>query len=413
MKAEIISVGTELLLGQIVDTNAAYLAKQLASIGVDLYWISQVGDNEDRLVSLLESAWERSDLIVMTGGLGPTQDDLTREAIARFLGEKMEMDDELEKNLRYLMTSRGYVLSPNNLKQATIIPSAKPLRNPRGSAPGWIVQKDGRIIVAMPGVPGEMYRMWEEEVLPVIQAQAGTCIIHSRTLKVTGLGESFTEHKIKDLLATTNPTIAPYAKEDGVHLRLTAKAQTLDEAKRMIAGLEEKVRAILGDAIYGVDEETPSENLAQLFISRGMTIATMEGVTGGFVANRLTATPEAKTYFAGGQIVVTPEQADEAGVAAEVIPTNGWVSLETAKAMAARAREMTGADMGLGLTGVDGADTSQPQPAGTIYIALDYHGEIDTMSTQYPSMSGDYRQRCFIGAANMIRKVLLKEVESS
>src|SRR3990170_7828687 len=205
MKSEIISVGTELLLGEIIDTNAAYLAQQLSMLGIDLFWVSQVGDNRGRLLEVLQRAWERSDLILITGGLGPTDDDMTREAIADLLGEKMAVDPDLEKWLRDAFSRLTIGMPLSNLKQATLVPSARSIPNPFGTAPGWWVEREGRVLVAMPGVPREMTRMWREEVVPRLRERQGGFTIFSRTLKVIGLSEAGAEDMVKSLLASANP----------------------------------------------------------------------------------------------------------------------------------------------------------------------------------------------------------------
>jgi len=250
VKAQIMSVGTELLLGQIVDTNAAYLAQWLSALGIDLYWQATVGDNLGRLTEELRRAWERADLIVLTGGLGPTEDDLTREAIAALLGEEMTVEPALAEHLRQWFGRRGLPMPERNLKQATLIPSAQALPNPIGTAPGWWVERDGRIIVAMPGVPVEMRKMWEEQVVPRLQARlpAGGVIV-SRTLKCIGIGESAAEELVQPLIRSSNPTLATYAKQDGVHLRLTVKAPSRAEAEAALAEFEARVRALAGDYI--------------------------------------------------------------------------------------------------------------------------------------------------------------------
>src|SRR5947209_16391945 len=245
MRAEIISCGTELLLGHITDTNATYLAQSLASLGIDLYFVSQVGDNQGRIVETLRRAWERSDLVVITGGLGPTEDELAREAISEMIGETMQVDPELEEELRAMFAARNSVMPERNIKQATLIPSAQVLRNPRGTAPGWWVERDGHIIVAMPGVPREMYRMWEQEVVPRLGKLTGG-LIFTRILRVSGLGESTVEERLDALLHNTNPTIATYAKSDAVDVRITAKAKTRQQAEERVAAMEAQARRVLG-----------------------------------------------------------------------------------------------------------------------------------------------------------------------
>src|SRR5438093_8727880 len=256
LKAEIISCGTELLRGHIVDTNAAWLAQQLAPLGVDVYYVSQVGDNKGRVVGLLETAWQRSDLIIMTGGIGPTEDDATRESIAELVGETMEVNPDLERQLREYMERRGRPMPARNIKQATLIPSATSLPNPLGTAPGWFVEKDDRIIVAMPGVPHEMFRMWKEEAEPKVVKRLGAGVIHTRIHKVMGIGESAVEEMIDELIHSTNPTAATYAKTDGIYVRVSAKAGSVAEAEFLMAPSEDRLRQILGDAIYATDDDT-------------------------------------------------------------------------------------------------------------------------------------------------------------
>ncbi|MEA2574689.1 MAG: nicotinamide-nucleotide amidase [Chloroflexia bacterium] len=279
MRAEIVSIGTELLLGSITDTNASYLARRLALLGIDCFYISQVGDNPGRLQEVLARAWERSDLTVTTGGLGPTVDDLTREAIAEVLGETLYVEEGLADHVRQFFARRGAPMPEANLKQATLIPSAAPIDNPIGTAPGWWVSQltgnGQRIIVSMPGVPFEMKRMWEIEVEPRLRQLSPTQIV-SRTLKVLGMGESAVEQVVVDLMSGANPTLAPYAKQDGIHLRITAKAEDEKVARQMIAGLEEQVRTRLGSAIFGVDEETPAEAVLDLLKKTGTRLAVLE-----------------------------------------------------------------------------------------------------------------------------------------
>src|SRR5438067_326798 len=255
MRAEIMSCGTELLLGHITVTNATYLAQSLAALGIDLYYVSQVGDNLDRIVETLQRAWQRSDLIVMTGGLGPTEDDLARESISTLLRETMQVDPELEVTLRARFAHASMPMLERNMKQATLIPSAHSLGNPLGSAPGWWVEKDAHIIVAMPGVPREMYRMWEEEAIPRLKPYTGG-LIFTRILRVSGLGESAVEERLGELIHNTNPTLATYAKADAIDVRITAKAETSEKAERQVAEMEVQVRQILRHHIFGTGKDT-------------------------------------------------------------------------------------------------------------------------------------------------------------
>ncbi len=291
MRAEIISCGTELLLGHITDTNATYLAQSLSALGIDLYFVSQVGDNQGRIVETLRRAWERSDLIIMTGGLGPTEDDLARESISALLGETMQVDPKLEAELRDIFTRRNVRMPERNVKQATLIPSAQALPNPLGTAPGWWVEKDKHIIIAMPGVPREMYRMWEQEAVPRLRPYTGG-LIFTRILRVWGLGESAVEERIDALLHSNNPTIATYARSDAIDVRITAKASTGEEAERLVAGMEAQARQLLGHHVFGVDKDTLQSVVGRYLTARNQTLAVMESLTGGRLSSTITDVAE-------------------------------------------------------------------------------------------------------------------------
>src|SRR6266513_42454 len=277
MKAELMSIGTELLLGQIVDTNAAYLAGRLALRGIDCLHMQTVGDNLGRATEAFRLALSRSDLVVATGGLGPTEDDLTREAIAAALGETPAVDAGLEADLREWFAARGLVMPERNRKQAWLIPSAKALPNPNGTAPGWDVQKDGKRIIAMPGVPREMTPMWES----VEPSLTGGGALRWRTLKLLGIGESAVEEKLAELVRSTSPTVATYAKNDGVHVRVADKASTPEEADRRVAGMEQTIRTRLGEYIWGTDDETLPDVIGRGLEARSWRLAVAESLSAG------------------------------------------------------------------------------------------------------------------------------------
>lgn len=411
MRAEIISVGTELLLGQITDTNASYLAGELPALGIDLFFISQVGDNLGRLVDTLRRAMGRADLTIMTGGLGPTEDDVTREAIAAMMGEEMVVSPQLESDLRAFFGRRNRPFTPNNLKQATLIPSASAIANPVGTAPGWWVEKDGRIIVAMPGVPREMYRMWGSEVVPHLRAHKAlsSAVIVSRTMKLIGIGESLAEDKIRGLLASTNPTIGTYAKQDGIHLRLTSKAASVAEARAAIAIMEQKLQDILGAYVYGYDGDTPASVVGDLLLQKGQTLAIMETVTGGHISSSLMEDQRYPAYFKSGYVAPTPEALAQLGVAPEIIADNGMASLPLAEAMAIAARERCQARMGLGICGVLTAGAGADAPPGAVHVALN-DGETRTSSLVFPTIPAEIRRWGMLTALNLIRLRLLGEV---
>lgn len=408
MRAEILSIGTELLLGHITDTNAAYLAQQLSMLGIDLYYISTVGDNLDRLAATLRRARDRSDLVIMTGGLGPTEDDLSREALATVLGEEPHVDPTLEAELRAFFTGRGVTMPERNLKQAWLIPSATALPNPVGTAPGWWVERDGRICVAMPGVPHEMTRMWEIEVVPRLRPLTGA-VLFTRILRVAGLGESTVEERIAALLPETNPTIATYAKRDAVDVRITAKAESEDEARALVAAMELRAREVLGMHVFGVDGETPQSAALMLLAERGLSLATMESCTGGLVASLLTDVPGSSTVFRGGLISYATEVKGAWGVPEAVLAAHGAVSAETALAMAEAARIRVGADVGVGVTGVAGPDEQEGKPVGTIHIAL-ADGTTTRATTQhFRGARAEIKWRAAMTALNLMRVHLLRE----
>ena len=407
MKAEIISVGTELLLGEITDTNAAYLAGQLPVLGIDLYWISQVGDNQARLVEVLKRAWQRSDLILITGGLGPTKDDLTREAIAEMLGEEMQIDPLLERELRELFTRRGMEMALSNIKQATVIPSAQAIPNPRGTAPGWWVEKDGHMLVAMPGPPREMHNMWQTEILPRLHQKATGFIIFPKTIKLFGIPEGTVGEMVSSLLSAANPTLGIYAKADGIHLRFAAKTQNQKQAEEMIARGEAEVRSILGESIWGTDEDTLTSVAGRILVEKGLSLAVMECCTGGLLTAAITDTPGASAYFKGGLVAYSNEALIACGVGAGLIDDYGVASSEVAQAMAEIGRLRLEADIGVSITGAIGPGEAENKPTGTMYIGIDTDANKKTIKR---NSSGDrFRARRLVIAAALfeLRKMLL------
>ena len=403
MRAEIISCGTELLLGHITDTNATYLAQSLAALGIDLYFVSQVGDNQGRNVGTLRRAWERSDLIVMTGGLGPTEDDLARESISALVGETMRVDPRLEAELRGIFAARHVTMPERNIKQATLIPSAQALPNPRGTAPGWLVEKDGRIIVAMPGVPREMYYMWEHEVVPRLSPYTGG-LIFTRILRVWGLGESAVEERLDALLHNTNPTIATYAKNDAIDVRITAKAETQERAEELVGEMEAQARHILGRHVFGVDKDTLQSVVGRHLMERNQWLAVMESLTGGLIASTINDQPDSCKHFIGGVVAYSPDLKVQMGVPRETIERYGIVSEETARAMARAIRDSFHADYGLAITGVAGPEKQEGKPAGTAYIAIDGpEGVVMGSGPGWRASREDNKRLATLAALNLLR----------
>jgi nicotinamide-nucleotide amidase len=406
MRAEIISCGTELLLGHISDTNATYLAQSLTTLGIDLYYVSQVGDNQGRVVETLQRAWGRSELIIMTGGLGPTEDDLTRESISALLGETMHIDPQLEVQLRKGFAHLRVEMPESNLKQATLIPSAQSLVNPIGSAPGWWVERDGHVVVAMPGVPREMRRMWEEQVLPRLQKQTGG-VIFTRILRVYGIGESTVEKRLGELIHTANPTVATYAKSDAVDVRISAKAEQRKHAEQMVVDVEVQIRELFGNAIFGIDKETLPLVIGKLLMARQWTLAVMESLTGGLLAGMITDVPGSSGYFVGGIITYTTELKARMGVPRDILDRYGTVSEQTARAMAHAVRDLLGTDFGIGITGVAGPDRQEDKPVGTVYIAVEGpEGVVTGMGPGWRGDRNDNRRHAALTALNLLRQCL-------
>ena len=365
MKAEIVSIGSELLLGETTDTNAAYLASQLVLLGIDLHWVSQVGDDLSRLVEVVKRAWLRSDLVLTSGGLGPTGDDLTREAIAEMLGEKLAVDAALEQELRQRFDHWGMTMPQSNLRQATLIPSARSLKNAQGTAPGWWVERDGRILVALPGPPREMQEVWQKEVQPQLQ-QRSKFVILARSFKTLGLSEAAVGEMAFPLFPLENPALGVYAKPDGIQLRLKARAESQKQAEAILAEGEGKIRKVLGDYIWGTDNDTLETAIGRLLVEKGLTLAIMEDYSGGWLTASLTDIPESPRFFKGGLIASTDQAKIAFGVKAETIAKHGAVSAEVARAMAEAAKLLLKASIGIGITGID--ETSRP--TGTVFVSI-------------------------------------------
>jgi len=327
MRAEILSIGTEIMFGEITDTNAAYVASALPQFGIDLLWVTQVGDNPGRLREAFARAWERSDITFCTGGLGPTEDDITRETIAEMLGEPLALDPEQERVLRALFEARGVTNMPaRNMKQASLIPSARAITNERGTAPGWWVERDTpagkRVIVVMPGPPAEMHHMWDAHVAPELERRADSVLV-ARTLKTSGVGESAIDEMLSPLLSGTNPSIGIYARADGVSARIAAKAATREAAWALIRPVEAEARRILGTAIWGQDDDTLAGGVVRMLTAQGLTLGLMESASGGAIASAITDVEGASVAFRGSLVTYATDVKVAMGVPAEVPATHG------------------------------------------------------------------------------------------
>jgi nicotinamide-nucleotide amidase len=406
MKAEILSIGTELLLGQIVDTNANFLAQQLPALGLDLYYVSQIGDNLQRLADAFQRGLERSDVIISSGGLGPTEDDLTREAIAQVMGEQLEIQPHLEEELRAFFVRRGRTMPERNVKQATTIPSGTYLPNPVGTAPGWWVERDGKVIVSMPGVPHEMHKMWEDQAQPRLAKLITGGVIVSRTLKLVGIGESHAEEALGDLTHSPNPTLATYAKSDGIHLRLTAKAALRPDAERQLDEFEPKVRERVLEWVYGGESDSFPAVVGDLLRRRGLKLAVAESATGGQLASLITEAPGASDYFLAGYVAYSAAAKQALGVSPEILAEHGTVAQATTQALAAAARQASGADVAVATTGNAGPDASEDKPVGLLHMVVDIQGRQVCQQTRYSTTRTEYKRRGALEALHLLWREL-------
>lgn len=372
MKAEIISVGTELLLGSTINTDAADVAVLLSEYGINVYWQTVVGDNPGRVEEAVRTAKSRADLIITTGGLGPTCDDLTKSAIADAFGLALELDVIEEQWLRDIFVKRGHrELTPNNLQQVYLPTGSTALRNDWGTAPGCVFECDGVKVIMLPGPPRECRAMLEYRVRPLL-AQYSNSHIVSHNIHFFGIGESEMEYQLRDYMATlNNPTLAPYAKEGECLVRVTAMADSVDEAERMMEPVMKHVCDMFGDLVYGIDGESLAEKAMSLLLEKGATIAVAESCTGGELCKRLTDVPGASAALLGGMTVYTNEaKSSMLGVPMELINEYGAVSHEVAEELAKRVRRALGSDLGIGITGLAGPDGDGVNEVGTVYVSL-------------------------------------------
>jgi nicotinamide-nucleotide amidase len=411
MKAEIITIGTELLLGQIIDSNSQWIGQRLAEIGVNLYYKATVGDNKERVLDTLKNSINRSDIIITTGGLGPTQDDLTRECIGEALGLELIKDEELLMDIRDYFDKMGHEMADNNIKQAYLPEGAVAIDNPEGTAPGILINQDGKVIVAMPGVPIEMKAMMIETVLPYLKKKFSKGeVIKSRVIKTCGIGESSLEELITDILTEqTNPTIAPLASQGEVKLRLTAKANSEEEADRLINLKEAKLQERIGEYIYGYDDDNLEGVVAKLLWDQKLTIATAESCTGGLIGDRLTSIAGSSAYFERGIISYSNQaKMDLLKVKKSTLEEYGAVSSQTAKEMAKGVRNLSKTDIGLSTTGIAGpGGESLEKPVGLVYMAIADKDGVESYRYQFNGSRERVKYMTSQMILNLLRKRLL------
>ncbi len=369
---EILSVGTEILLGDILNTNSQYLSRALADMGISVLRHTTVGDNHARLAEAVRTALGRSDIVISTGGLGPTPDDITAEVCCREFGFELEFNAQVAEKIKSYFASKNIDMPESNLKQAYVPKGGDVFDNKNGTAPGMGMKKDGKCLVILPGPPYEMQPLFEESVKPYLAEYSGYTIV-SHEIRTMGIGESALAELCSDLLESENPTVAPYCKIGEALLRVTAKARTSEEAEALIAPVIDEIRSRAGEYIYGIDCKTVEDALVPLLKEAGLTIATAESCTAGLIAKRITDIPGASSVFKHGIITYANEVKEKAlGVSHDTLEKNGAVSEETAREMAAGVRRVTGADIGISVTGFAGPDADEQGKApGLIYVALD------------------------------------------
>jgi nicotinamide-nucleotide amidase len=405
-----VAVGTELLLGQIVDTNSSWIGEQLALAGIDSHFQTKVGDNLERIVEAMRQALDRSDAVVVCGGLGPTQDDITRQAIAQVMGVELVRDDAIVERIRAMFGSRGRDMAANNLLQADVPIGARPMDTQPGTAPGLICPVGDKVLYAVPGVPSEMRELLAAEVVPDLQSRMGErAAIVSRVLRTWGLAESTLAERVAPRLAALdevgNPTIAFLASGiEGIKVRLTAKAPTEEEAFALIEAEDAELRELLGPIVFGIDDDTMESAVGVLLEDRGMTLAVAESMTGGLVASRLVDVPGSSKWFKGGVVAYDSEiKFDVLGVRRGPV-----VSEESAKQMATGVRERLHSDVGLAVTGVAGPAEQEGQPVGTVWLGFAIGDDVDAVHLRLPGGRQQIRQFATISLMDLARKRLLE-----
>jgi nicotinamide-nucleotide amidase len=410
VRCEVVAVGTELLLGQIVDTNSSWIGEQLALSGIDSHFQTKVGDNLDRIVAVLRLALERSDAVIVCGGLGPTHDDITRDAIAKVMGVPLELDEAVAVRIEAMFSSRGRRMPANNMRQAEVPVGASAIHDPQpGTAPGLICPIGDKVLYAVPGVPHEMREIVGAAVLPDLRQRSGeTSAIVSRVLRTWGESESGLaerlDARIRFLDTTGNPTLAFLASGiEGLKIRLTAKAPDEETALAVLAVEEAELRALLGELVFGVDDETMEHAVGVLLSAHGLTLGLAESVTGGLMGARLTDVAGASGFFRGSIVSYDSDvKFDLLGV-----PRGPVVSASAAQAMASGARRVLGSEVGLSVTGVAGPAEQDGQPVGTVFIGIALDDVVESVELRLPGDRRRVRDFSAISALNLLRQRLL------
>ena len=413
MNAEVLCFGTEILHGDIANTNAQHISKKLAEIGINVFYHSVVGDNHNRMKEAFELAFSRADLVVCTGGLGPTQDDITKEILAAHNQVEMVYDEDSYKHVKSIYGRLKRVMPESNIRQAYFPKGSKILKNNNGTANGCLMDIDGKVAVLMPGPPREMYPMLEDQVIPYLMKYSDG-VIFGKKFVVTGLGESTAETMIMDLIENqTNPTIATFAGKGRVVLRVTAKAPTKEEAEGLIKPIEDEIMKRMGENVYANGSDNIAEHSAQLLLENNLTVAVAESCTGGEVSSRLIDFPGISSVFLEGFVTYSNEaKMRTLGVMEQTLIVHGAVSAETAEEMARGAALKTGADIGLSTTGIAGpSGGSEAKPVGLVYIGVYYKGETEVRRLNYPGMRATVRERSANSVLDLMNRVIRKNLK--
>lgn len=413
MKAEIICIGTELLLGDIVNTNAYVIARALKEIGIDVYYHTSVGDNFERIKEIFTMAWKRSDIIITTGGLGPTRDDITKEAIAKALNLKMILNNEAMSKIEEFFKKINREFTENNIRQAFIPEGAEIIPNEVGLAPGVLLEKDDKVVIMLPGPPFEMEPMLKNFCIPYLHKKSGA-IIYSRVLKFYGIGEAALEEKLIDLIdSQTNPTIAPYAKMGEVTIRITAKAKNKEEALKMIEPIEEEIKRRVGKYIFAFDDQRIEDVVGKMLIEKGLTIAIAESCTGGLIAHKLTNIPGISQSLDRAIVSYSNRSKVELlGVNSLTIEKWGAVSEKTAEEMAKGVRKSSNCDIGLSVTGIAGPDggTSE-KPVGLVFIGYSDRNTTFSRKFYFKGQRNEIKERAANAALQLLRERLSEQID--
>ena len=411
MNAELIAVGTEILLGDIVNTDAQVISQGLSELGIDVFYQTVVGDNPERLERVIREAADRADIIITTGGLGPTLDDLTKETLARVFGKEMELDGSSLERIRTFFDRIGREMTPNNEKQAWLPKGCTVFVNEWGTAPGCAFEANGKHVIMLPGPPRECEPMFRQCAMPYLYPLAGGCIV-SRNIRVFGLGESAMEARLHDLMESMhNPTIAPYAKVSECFARVTAKADSTEAAEALLAPVVDQVAAMLGEDVYGIDVDSLEQVVGDGLRACGLTLAVAESCTGGLLSTRITDVAGCSDYYLGGVCSYSNAvKRNVLGVRAETLEQYGAVSQETAEEMAAGVAHALGSDVGVGITGIAGpGGGTDEKPTGLVYISIFFNGECNTRRTVNTFGRDRVRNQAASTALDMIRRYILSE----